>query len=278
LEPVSGKQYDQAEVQKNIWQKPIEQVRASDWVVSHDKDGNLVPGKVRRTFVNEAEHILDFHGTGVTPGHVYLCGDGPYKGKWRKIFDILCDDGTIVHTDGRHLRAATMEEVGSPGDAFIRVLTVRPDKLGGHKTQALQVTGNGMIRAGTKFITDDGQTVSLIQIICGNGYIFDSNAVGPGVGGVKRDFSDPAQPYYVLEREFLPAPEDYVLARSGLTKDEILASPDLHEGRPLTVSSSIDMPRQPPSGWSSWSPGQAEGGFNVDSGYASQLNAKKRVH
>ncbi|WP_321446550.1 hypothetical protein [uncultured Cohaesibacter sp.] len=51
-------------------EKPIEEVGPDDWVLSYDKDGNLKPGRVTRTFINAAKQILDVHGLMVTPGHV----------------------------------------------------------------------------------------------------------------------------------------------------------------------------------------------------------------
>ncbi|MEM9100580.1 MAG: Hint domain-containing protein, partial [Pseudomonadota bacterium] len=61
--------------------KPIEEVEIGDQVTSYDPHGNLVPGKVTRVFRNRVKHVLDVFGLHVTPGHVTLCGDGPFAGR-----------------------------------------------------------------------------------------------------------------------------------------------------------------------------------------------------
>ena len=66
LKPNANGVYDQDEVRAKIWTKPIREISVDDWVISYDKQGNLVPGKVTRTMQNNATHILDFWGTGVT--------------------------------------------------------------------------------------------------------------------------------------------------------------------------------------------------------------------
>jgi hypothetical protein len=55
-----------------------------------------VPARVTRTFVNDVAHVLDFHGTGVTPGHAFLCGAGRFQGRHVPLLDILRDDGAMV--------------------------------------------------------------------------------------------------------------------------------------------------------------------------------------
>jgi hypothetical protein len=47
---------------------------------------------------NRATHILDFCGTGTTPGQAYFCADGPNKGGHAPIMDkpnetSLCQKG-----------------------------------------------------------------------------------------------------------------------------------------------------------------------------------------
>jgi hypothetical protein len=79
-------------------------------VLSPDKTGTLVPARVTRTFVNDVAHVLDFHGTGVTPGHVFLCGAGRFKGRHVPLIDILRDDGAVVRQDGRRLRNRLTKE------------------------------------------------------------------------------------------------------------------------------------------------------------------------
>ena len=67
----------------------------------------LAPPRVTRVFVNDVAHVLDFHGTGVTPGHVFLCGAGRFAGRHVPLIDILRDDGAVVRQDGSLMRAAT---------------------------------------------------------------------------------------------------------------------------------------------------------------------------
>ena len=90
--------------------KPIAAIRPGDMVLSPDKTGTLVPARVTRTFVNDVAHVLDFHGTGVTPGHVFLCGAGRFKGRHVPLIDILRDDGAVVRQDGRRLRNRLTKE------------------------------------------------------------------------------------------------------------------------------------------------------------------------
>ncbi|MFV0358178.1 Hint domain-containing protein, partial [Tropicimonas sp.] len=61
--------------------KPIEAVVPGDHVLSYDGNGNLVSGRVVRTFSKDAKHILDFFGLMVTPGHVMFCADGRFAGR-----------------------------------------------------------------------------------------------------------------------------------------------------------------------------------------------------
>ncbi|MCA3479647.1 MAG: hypothetical protein IOD00_03275, partial [Rhodobacter sp.] len=87
--------------------KPIAAIRPGDMVLSPDKTGTLEPARVTRTFVNDVAHVLDFHGTGVTPGHGFLCGAGRFKGRHVPRIDILRDDGAVVRQDGSLMRAST---------------------------------------------------------------------------------------------------------------------------------------------------------------------------
>jgi hypothetical protein len=99
--------------------KPIAAVRPGDMVLSPDKTGTLVPARVTRTFVNDVAHVLDFHGTGVTPGHAFLCGAGRFQGRHVPLLDILRDDGAVVRQDGSLMRASTGCAVSSAADALV---------------------------------------------------------------------------------------------------------------------------------------------------------------
>jgi hypothetical protein len=67
--------------------RPIAAIRPGDTVLSPDKTGAPVPARVTRTFVNDVAHVLDFHGTGVTPGHAFLCGAGRFQGRHVPLLD-----------------------------------------------------------------------------------------------------------------------------------------------------------------------------------------------
>jgi hypothetical protein len=119
--------------------KPIAAVRPGDMVLSPDKTGTLVPARVTRTFVNDVAHVLDFHGTGVTPGHVFLCGAGRFQGRHVPLLDILRDDGAVVRQDGSLLRASTGCAVGSDGDRLIEVVVA--DGTRGRLRAGMRVAG-----------------------------------------------------------------------------------------------------------------------------------------
>ena len=53
--------------------------------------------------------VIDFHGTKVTPGHVFLCPDGDF----RQIGAILMADGYVVNAEGETVRARTKQVVSA---------------------------------------------------------------------------------------------------------------------------------------------------------------------
>ncbi|MCA3508474.1 MAG: hypothetical protein IOD01_14565 [Rhodobacter sp.] len=149
--------YDEEVVRAQIWRKPIEQIRADDIVVSFDRRGNLVPRRVTRTFVNDVAHVLDFHGTGVTPGHVFLCGAGRFKGRHVPLIDILRDDGAVVRQDGSLMRASTGCAVGSDGDRVIEV--VAADGSTGWVRAGMRVAGKTGEVAVSALIVQAGEVI-----------------------------------------------------------------------------------------------------------------------
>jgi len=88
-------------------------IRTGDWVVSHDRNGLLIPNEVGRTYQNMVKHVLNYFGTTVTLDHVYLCGEGVWKDQFRSLLDILLADEALVGADGRSFRATTKALVGS---------------------------------------------------------------------------------------------------------------------------------------------------------------------
>ncbi|MEP3033471.1 MAG: hypothetical protein ABJO67_03900, partial [Pseudoruegeria sp.] len=115
IKPRADGSYDEKFVLSKVWEKPISEITVGDIVVAYDDKDRLGPKRVLRTMENRATHILDFWGTGTTPGHAYHCADGPNKGGHAPIMDILRMDGAIMRADGTMIRAATNCKVGSMG-------------------------------------------------------------------------------------------------------------------------------------------------------------------
>lgn len=191
-------------------EKPIEEIAPGDWVMSYDAAGNLVPGRVSRTFQKDAKHILDFFGLMVTPGHVMLCGAGRYAGRHVTLLDILRSDGAVVRADGALIRAATGAVVGSDLDAEIEVVT------GTARPQGFVVRAAGRLRMGTRVILENGADLSLAELIAANGGRRTEAGLIASAAG-EGPFVWPFGPS-------LPPPEDYVLARSAVTLAEIYAA------------------------------------------------------
>ena len=212
LKPGADGIYDQDAVRSKIWTKPIELIRVGDLVVSFDDDGNLVPGPVTRTFQNDAKILLNFHGTRVTPGHVYYRPDSKKPYKYETLIDVLRDDGVIQRQDGTLIRAATNVPVGSSRDSFVRAIA------GKRKTDGtFEQTDKGRIRLGTRFLLGDGnerKSFAVADLIEQNGGVVGEDElvrVGDSSGApLLWDFGD-----------MLPKPEDFVLECSGTTLEDI---------------------------------------------------------
>ena len=196
----------------NGTQKPIEEIKIGDEVLAYDASdrnglGSLSPRRVTRTYATPDKLVIDFHGLKVTPGHVFLCGDGEFAGEHRMLMEILRSDGTIVSADGTVLRAATNAPAGSREDAFLQVayLTDANDAL----------MQSGRMRAGTLIFTAEGETKSVLACLEAEGYRFDAET-----GLVAKDGEEPHPLYWYGE---VPRPEDYVLKRSDLTDADLYA-------------------------------------------------------
>lgn len=220
--------------------------------VSHDKNGNMVPGYVPRTFQNNAKILLDFHGTAVTPGHVYYRADSKRADKYETLIDVLRDDGMIERRDGTKLRAATNVPVGDPRDGFVQAVTqIR-------KTDGTVVKNDeGRIRLGTRFLVGEGKerkSFAVADLIeHGGGVVGDDELIRVGDG-------EP-MPFLWDFGDTLPKPEDFVLACSGTTLEDIykaaewesqgprLAAPmvlDRGPVQPLKGAALSAMPRNEP--------------------------------
>ncbi|WP_232716648.1 hypothetical protein, partial [Epibacterium ulvae] len=212
LEPGPDGIYDQDTVRAKVWKKPIELIEVGDLVVSFDDNDNLVPGPVTRTFQNDAKILLDFFGTRVTPGHVYYRPDSNKSHKFETLIDVLRDDGVIQHQDGTLIRAATNVPVGDLRDGFVKTIagTRRPDGSVDAKDQ-------GRIRLGTRFLVGEGKerkawdVADLIK--AGGGVVGDDELIRVGD-------SEP-MPFHWEFGDTLPKPEDFVLACSDTTLEDI---------------------------------------------------------
>ena len=190
--------------------KPIETIQADDQVASYDRSGNLVPRKVTRTFQPQVKYILDVHGLMVTPGHVTLCGDGKFAGQHVPMIDILRSDGALVRESGELVRACTNELVGSDRDRFIHAFTGERQPDG-----SVRVLEAGLIRLGTRYITDDCYDVSVADVIAAAGGTVSAD------GLILRTDATQGVPFLWPFGSRLPRPEDYVLQRSALGLNDI---------------------------------------------------------
>ncbi len=206
--------YDEAAVRANIWQKAIEEITPTDTVVAFDAQGNLKPGNVTRTMTNEAKIILDLHGTFVTPGHVYWCAGGKYEGQHVPIIDILRDDGVIQRQDGTLVRATTGCEVGSPDDEEFWAFKLYEDSTGSER-----VGDKTMLRFGTRWMMPNGQHLSMREYMESAGIEILKD--GPHKGYALWKQTGIIMPFVWVLSESLPKPEDFVLARSATSLEDI---------------------------------------------------------
>jgi hypothetical protein len=191
--------------------KPIEQVQAGDWVMSFDqKTGETKPGRVKRTMQNSARIVLDFHGTFVTPGHVYWCAGGTFEGRFAPLIDILRDDGVIQHADGTLIRAATGCAVGSPDDAQFWALLTYEDEDGNDS-----VLDRRQLRYGTRWMLPNGKHFSMREYMAGIGVVPQPD------GSMRWTREGIISPFVWVLSDNLPNPEDFVLARSRTTLADI---------------------------------------------------------
>ncbi len=220
IKPRADGSYDEAFVLSKVWEKPISEIKVGDIVVAYDDKGRLGPKRVLRTMENRATHILDFWGTGVTPGHAYFCADGPNKGGHAPIMDILRMDGALMRADGTTYRAATNYDVGSMGDMMIHASATlqKPD---GTWTEPKQ----GKVRFGTRIILPDGRHMSFMEMAASEGWRVSDD--GYMVGMIKGENGEPQEQKFLFPYAYgedLPKPEAYILARSKVTLEAIYAA------------------------------------------------------
>ena len=225
LKPGADGHYDQKAVRAGIWRKPIEEVRATDTVVSFDTLGKLVPGHVTRTMTNDVKIILDFHGTFVTPGHVYWCAGGRFAGRYAPLIDILRDDGVIQHQDGRLIRAATGCDVGSPDDEEFWAFKLYTDDQGNERVQA-----KTKLRFGTRWMMPNGHHFSMRDFMEHLGVEILRD--GPYRGYARWQQTGHTMPFAWVLSDSLPNPEDFVLTRSGTSLQDIYTAGQWEAVRP----------------------------------------------
>lgn len=201
--------------------KPIADIQTGDVVQSYDLDGTLVSGRVTRTMQNRVRYILDVHGLMVTPGHVTLCGDGRFAGQHVPMIDILRSDGALVKESGAMVRAGTNCRIGSKNDQMIQVIAGEYQSDG-----SFNITDQGQIRLGTRYITSDGFDISVRDLIRKAGGKVDHDGLIRTTKGGER------VPFWWHFGPTLPKPEDYVLQRSKLTLNDIYQAGEWEAVRP----------------------------------------------
>lgn len=164
------------EMENNVW-KPIETVAVGDYVLAFDPSCSSGRNELKKSLVTqvqtrEVEETLDFHGTIVTPGHVFLSGDGTFK----KLADILEEDGTVVREDGTVIRARTNCPVGSENDRAVPLRYTDPE------TGKVETAS---IRAGAPFAADGDKVVTVAEAMRKIGYELGTDGLFVDLDGNK---------------------------------------------------------------------------------------------
>ncbi|MEP2781125.1 MAG: hypothetical protein ABJP33_01650 [Pseudoruegeria sp.] len=200
IKPRLDGSYDEELVLSKVWYKRQDQMKAGDLVMSPDKWGRLQPGRVTRTMTNIATHILNFWGTGVTPGHAYNCADG-----------------ALMRSNGTMFRSTTNCDVGSMGDMMIHASATlqKPD---GSWTEPKA----GKVRFGTRIILPDGRHMSLMELAASEGWrVSDDGYMVSTMKGEDGELQEQKFLFPYAHGEELPKPEGYILARSAVTLEDI---------------------------------------------------------
>ncbi|MEL6653893.1 MAG: hypothetical protein AAFQ87_24125, partial [Bacteroidota bacterium] len=218
IEPRSDGSYDEDRVLSLAWQKHISEVKVGDLVLSYDKQGRLQPGPVLRTMTSTSTHIIDFWGTGVTPGHSCYCADGPFRGEHLPLMDILRTDTAMMRADGKKFRSTTNCEVGSIGD---RMIHAEASVLNSDGTWTSKK--RGQVRFGTRISTPDGKkSISFMEIAKRQGWSLSDDGYMVGkIEGEDGSVQESKFPFPYTHGAELPKPEDYILTRSQVTLEYI---------------------------------------------------------
>jgi len=244
IKPHADGTYDEQLVLSKVWEKPISGIKVGDLVISYDDKGRIKPGPVTRTMTNSATHLLDFWNTGVTPGHAYYCADGKFKDQHVPLMDILRTDGAIMRADGTMLRAATNYEVGSIGDMMIHASATMQKSDGTWTPQKA-----GKVRFGTRIILPDGRHMSFLEMAQSEDWKVSED--GYMVGMMKGEDGTLKEQTFLFPYSHgadLPKPEDYILARSKVTLEEIYAAGEWEQigtRMPAPATSTLLQPSKP---------------------------------
>lgn len=195
--------------------KPIEDIKLGDMVAAFDGDadsgrGTKVPKRVTQLHVNHNQTLIDFHGTRVTPGHVYLTGEGTFL----PIIEILQTDGTVVNSDGKVIRARTGWEVGSKEDIAI--------PIGYPEGDDIKLTH---MRAGTLYGGKDGKAYTIEKMMNSRGYHMMTDGRFIGVEG------DIKTAYWEWGR-----PDDKMIAGKWASYEDLAEGSAIGIGMPLVPS------------------------------------------
>ena len=118
------------------------------------------------------------------------------------------------------VRAATNVAVGDPRDGFVVAITGTRRADG-----SVVVKDQGRIRLGTRFIVEGKRTYAVADLIeAGGGTVGEDGLIRVGDG-------DP-MPFHWEFGEMLPRPEDYILACSGVTLEDIYKAGEWEDQRP----------------------------------------------
>lgn len=164
---------------------------------------------------------------------------------------MLRDDGVIQKQDGTLIRAATNVPVDSPRDGFVRAVAGKRKADG-----TFAETDEGRIRLGTRFLVGTGKerkSFAVADLIEHGGGVVGDELIRVGDGA--------PMPFLWDFGETLPKPEDFVLACSGTTLEDIYKAAEwesqgprlpapmvLDRGpvQPLKGAALSDMPRNEP--------------------------------
>ena len=179
--------------------------------------GQLEPAHITQIHVTPNQSVIDFHGTLVTPGHVFVQPDDA----WREIGAVLLADAFVLNEDGEIIRARTGELV-SPETFALLQATIGPSGVPAFEIAAGRMASpsqtapedrpqKSLYLPGVTTISGENElnnTNSLLFASSGAGLSTEGGAHGtltldPGRQGAGRpfdpwDFSRPAPDGYML--------------------------------------------------------------------------------